>query len=201
MGTRDERVDAYISKSADFAQPILVKFRDLMHRASPDIEETIKWSSPCFQHKGLVSVMASFKKHVRISFWKGKLLSDDGILNASENADMAAFTVSDISEMPTNTKLLKLIKAAIKLNKDGVKLPSKSKPKRDKKDLKIPDDFLRALKANKKALETFSNFSYTNQKEYLDWVTSAKREATRESRLKTAIEWMSEGKPRNWKYM
>ena len=149
MGDRDERVDDYISKSQDFAQPILAQFRELMHKASSEIEETIKWGSPSFQYKGLVTVMASFKSHVRISFWKGKLLQDGGLFEISDNADMGAFKVSDVSELPAKTKLLKLIKAAIKLNEDGVKLPSKSKSRNDKRDLDIPDYFLKAVKKNK----------------------------------------------------
>jgi uncharacterized protein YdeI (YjbR/CyaY-like superfamily) len=65
----------------------------------------------------------------------------------------------------------------------------------------VPDYFSAALKKNRKALETFENFSYSHKKEYVQWVAEAKREETRAERIETSIAWLAEGKARNWKYM
>jgi uncharacterized protein YdeI (YjbR/CyaY-like superfamily) len=64
----------------------------------------------------------------------------------------------------------------------------------------VRDDLLTALRKDKQALTTFESFSYSHKKEYVEWITEAKREETRNSRLRTAIEWMANGKPRHWKY-
>ena len=96
---------------------------------------------------------------------------------------------------------MKLVKEAVALNDEGVKVPSRSRPKNKKKVLVVPDDLMNALRKNTKALASFQGFTYTNKKDYVEWVTEAKREDTRKRRLDTAVEWMAEGKTRNWKYL
>ncbi len=175
------------------------KIRALFHQAHPEIEETIKWGFPHFEHKGIVGSMAAFKKHVSFGFWKGRLMSDPhGLFEGIGKTEMSALKVSSLDELPADEIVIDYVKEAVRLNEEGVKLPVK-RP-RDRVELEIPDYFMAALKRNKKALRTFEGFSYTNRKEYVEWVTEAKREPTRERRMATAIEWMAEGKPRNWKY-
>ena len=201
--TKDKRIDAYVEKSQEFAQPILNHLRKLIHRAIPEVEETIKWGMPFFDYKGPLCNIAAFKQHVVFSFWKGELLKDANSVLQPRAADggsaMGHFgKITSLNDLPTDKIILGLIVQAKKLNDDGVKSPPK---KASAKILDIPEYFIKALKTNKNALTTFENFSYTNKKEYVEWVIEAKTEKTRNQRLATAIEWMSEGKVRNWKYL
>lgn len=200
---KDKRIDAYIAKSADFAKPILKHFRELVHKACPDVEETMKWSFPHFDYKGgVMCSMAAFKQHCAVSFWKASLLSDAKKLVEKARTEEAMGhlgRITSLKDLPKDAVLLKYIKEAMKLNEQGIKLSPKTKPG-VKKELVVPAYFTTALKKNKAALKTFEGFSNTNKKEYVEWVTDAKTEETRQSRLSTAVEWMSEGKIRHWKY-
>jgi uncharacterized protein YdeI (YjbR/CyaY-like superfamily) len=194
-------VDAYIAKSAEFSRPILTKVRSLFHKACPEIEETMKWGFPHFEHKGIVGSMAAFKRHACFGFWKGQLLSDPhNLFNGVGDTAMNAAKITDVAELPPDKILVEYIREAVALNEAGVKLPTPKKKPR-KAILEIPDDFLARLKKNKKALAAFQAFSPSHQREYVEWVTEAKQEATSQKRMTTAIEWIAEGKPRNWKYM
>ncbi|MGC2236657.1 MAG: YdeI/OmpD-associated family protein [Pyrinomonadaceae bacterium] len=200
MGKRDERVDAYIAKSADFAKPILTHLRELVHLASPEIEESWKWSFPNFDYKGIVCSMAAFKQHCSFGFWKASLMSDpEKILTNSREAMGQMGQIKNLADLPPDDVLIAYIKEAVELNEKGVKIPSKAKTT-EKKPLEIPDYFTTALEGNEKASETFENFSYSNKKDYIEWLTEAKTEETRNKRLAVAIEQMAEGKSRHWKY-
>ena len=201
MARTNPQVDSYIEESADFAQPILVKLRELFHQACPEIEEAIKWSSPFFEYKGIVGNMTTFKHHVSYGFWKAGLMSDpEGILEKAGNTQMAVLKVRSVDELPADDVLIAYIEEAVALNEKGVKVP-RAQPRSGKRVLELPDYFMAALRANQKALETFESFSHSNRKDFVEWVSEAKREDTRDKRLATAVEWMAEGKPRNWKYM
>ncbi len=201
MGKRDKRVDTYIAKSADFAKPILSHLREVVHKGCPEVEETIKWGFPNFVYKGMLCNMAAFKQHCSFGFWKAPLMKDKALMgNAkSENAMRHFGRITSLADLPSQKVLLHYIKEATQLNESGAKLPPKMKS--EKKELKIPDYFKKALSKNKKALKTFESFSYSNKKEYVEWITEAKSEETRDSRLQTAIEWIAEGKVQNWKYI
>ncbi len=201
MGKKDQRVDAYIAKSQDFAKPILEHLRELVHKGQPDIEETIKWGFPHFQYKGIVCSMAAFKQHCAVVFWKAAIMSDPILVkNAEAESSMGHLgKITSLKDLPKDKILLSYIKEAVKLNEEDVKLPSKPKPK-EKKEIVVPDYFTNALKKNKKANEVFNNFAYSHKKEYVEWITEAKTEDTRNKRIATAVEWIAEGKGRNWKY-
>lgn len=196
MPAIDRRVDKYISKSADFSKPILSHLRQLVHKACPDVMETIKWGFPVFEYKGPLCNMAAFKNHCAFGFWKAALMKDA----KSETSMGHLGRITSLKDLPSDKKLIALIKEAMKINDAGVKVTSVKKPS-VKKEIKAPDDFLSALKKNKKALATFEGFSPSHKREYLEWIVEAKREETRKSRIGQAIQWMSEGKPRNWKYI
>lgn len=199
MKNHTPEVDAYIAAAADFARPILVKIRKLFHKACPDIEETMKWSFPHFERQGIVGSMAAFKRHVSWGFWKAGLLSDPHkLLVGISNKSMSAFKVADLADLPADKIVLEYVREAVALNEQGVKLPSK--PATTKKKLVVPDYFLAALKKNKKAQAAFDAFSYSHKKEYVEWITEAKQEATRLKRIATALDWLAEGKDKNWKY-
>jgi len=201
MSTRDPRIDAYIASSADFAKPILTHLREIVHAACPDVDETMKWSFPHFTYKGMLCSMASFKEHCAFNFWKGALVV--GASNGDGNGERAMGQfgrITAISDLPSKKTLTGYIKEAMRLNEAGVKSPTRSKPKA-KKEVAVPDDLTKALRKNRKALATFEKFSPSHRREYIEWITEAKGEETRNRRLATAVEWIAEGKPRNWKYM
>lgn len=200
MGKRDGRVDEYISKSADFAKPVLIHIRELMNKTCPGVEETMKWGFPHFDYKGMLCHMASFKHHCAFGFWKAELMKDKTLMqNAKSETAMGHLgKITSLNDLPADKKLISYIKEAVKLNDDGVKLPPR---KKSKKEIAVPDYFIKALKKNKTALKTFENFSPSHKKEYIEWIAEAKTEETRSRRITTAIEWMTEGKSRNWKYM
>lgn len=198
MAARDPRVDAYIAKSADFARPILAHLREVVHAACPDAEETMKWSFPHFQYRGLLCSMAAFKEHCAFGFWKSSLvLGEEG-----EDGAMGQFgRITKLSDLPAKKVLSGYIKKAMELNEAGVKSPTRSKPKAPQPEPAVPDDLAAALKANPAARAAFDQFSPSHRREYIEWITEAKTSATRTRRIETAIQWMDEGKPRNWKYM
>jgi uncharacterized protein YdeI (YjbR/CyaY-like superfamily) len=199
MKKRNEKIDAYIANAAEFAQPILTHLRELVHKACPEIEESWKWSFPNFDYKGIVCSMAAFKQHCSFGFWKASLMSDPHkLLTQSREAMGQMGQLKSLADLPPDDVLIAYIKEAVELNEKGVKIP---KPKANgNKDLQIPDYLVSALETNEAASETFENFSYSNKKEYVEWLTEAKTEETRSKRLAAALEWMREGKARNWKY-
>jgi uncharacterized protein YdeI (YjbR/CyaY-like superfamily) len=193
--------DRYIAKAPQFARPVLAKLRALMHEACPDIEETMKWGTPHFDYKGIVAGMAAFKAHIRFGFWKGKLLSDKlGILKDLGDTTMGAVKITSLDDLPADKVLIKYIKEAVKLNETGAAAPPRPRRKIPAKDTRPPADLLAAMNKNKKALATFESFPPSHRKEYVQWILDAKQEETRKRRIATAIEWMTEGKSKNWKY-
>jgi len=202
MGNRDKRIDVYIVKAQPFAWPILEHLRALVHKACPDVEESIKWSFPHFNYKGeMMCSMASFKQHCAFGFWKAALMKDKTLLaNAKGETAMGHFgRITSLKDLPSDATIIRYLKEAMKLNDAGIKMEKKKRISMN--ELVIPGYFTKELKKSKAAQKTFEAFSPSNKKEYVLWITEAKTEATRNSRMATAIEWMAEGKPRNWKYM
>jgi uncharacterized protein YdeI (YjbR/CyaY-like superfamily) len=199
MAGKSAKVDAYIEKSPAYAQPILKKVRALFHRGCPTVEESFKWGRPSFEYKGMLGGMAAFKEHVVWGFWKGSLLKDPTNAMQNRGAGMGGGCLSDVSQLPPDKIIIDLIKQAVELNEKGMKLPPRKVVKRP--PLKTPPDLAAALKKNAKAAKTFEGFSPSHKREYIEWITEAKQEATRARRLAQAIEWVAAGKPRNWKYM
>ena len=199
MGRRDPRVDAYIEKSAAFAQPILKHLRELVHRECPEVEETLKWSMPSFVYKGILCGMAAFKHHAAFHFWKHKVVVGE---TANKEAMGQFGRIGSLKDLPSDAVLLRYIRKAAKLNQEGIKSPARmrSKPSQNR-ELTVPDYLLAVLRKNASAKSNFENFSYSHKKEYVEWLTEARREETRKMRLETALVWITEGKPRNWKYM
>ncbi len=199
MPSKDKRIDAYIAKSAEFARPILTFLREVVHEGCPEVQETIKWGMPHFEHKGIMCGMASFKEHCAFGFWKGSLVIDAKEMKSVDA--MGQFgRITSLKELPPKKILVGYVKKAAELNEAGIKNPARVKQRTEKKELVVPEYFTVAVKKNKKALATFDGFPYSKKKDYVEWVTEAKTDETRDRRLKTAIEWMAEGKARNWKY-
>lgn len=196
--TRDPRIDAYIEHAAPFARPILAHVRALVHKACPQVEETIKWGMPTFVHAGgILCGMAAFKAHCAFHFWKGSLIVD--LKHGTADEAMGQFgRVTRIADLPSKSVLKGYVKKAVQLNEAGVK---PARPKRaPRPPAAVPDDLAAALRRNQAARKTFEGFSPSQQREYVEWITEARREETRKSRLATTLEWLAEGKQRNWKY-
>jgi uncharacterized protein YdeI (YjbR/CyaY-like superfamily) len=200
MGTRDARIDEYIAKQKDFARPILTHIREVVHAACPDVEETMKWSSPHFDYKGsMMCGMAGFKEHAIFGFWKGALI--EGVSPNRNNGGEAMGNfgrLTSVKDLPNRKQLTAMIKAAMRLNDEGVVVP---KPKRaPRPEAKVPAELKAALAKNRKAAASFEAFSPSHRREYVEWIDEAKREETKAKRVAQAIEWIAEGKGRNWKY-
>jgi len=202
MPAKDPRIDLYISKSAEFAKPILIHLRELVHTACPDVQETIKWSFASFDYKGPMCSMASFKQHCAFGFWKASLMKDKSLVsNAESESAMGHYgKITSLKDLPSDKKIIAHIKEAMMLNEKGIKLPPR-KVTMAKKEIVVPAYFLKLLKKNKKAFTTFESFSPSHKREYVEWITEAKTDETKNRRMETAIEWISVGKSRNWKYI
>ncbi|HEX6915679.1 MAG TPA: YdeI/OmpD-associated family protein [Chitinophagaceae bacterium] len=203
MPQKDKRIDEYIKKAQPFAQPIMRHLRELIHEAVPEVTETIKWGMPYFDYKGLLCSFASFKQHAVFGFWKGPLISDPkGYLQERSAKGGEAMghlgRITSLSDLPPDKVLIGFIRQAKKLNDEGAKVPDAAK--KIKPVVPVPDYFTNALKRNRKAKSAFDTFSPSHQREYVEWITEAKTEATREKRLDQALEMLCEGKKRNWKY-
>ncbi|MEO8622770.1 MAG: YdeI/OmpD-associated family protein [bacterium] len=200
MGTRDPRIDAYIGKQKDFAQPILAHIRDVVHAACPDVVETVKWSSPFFDYNGSVLCsMAGFKEHAVLRFWKSSLIEGLGPDSAKAGEAAGNFgRLASVKDLPSKKVLTGYIKAAMKLNDEGVVVV---RPKSaELPDAQIPDELAAALAKSKKAKAAFEKLSPSHRREYSEWIASAKREETKANRVAQAVEWIAEGKSRHWKY-
>ena len=200
MKNTDPRIDAYIGKSAEFAQPILHHLRALIHTTCPDVKETIKWGSPSFEYAGSIMCgMAAFKKHCAFTFWRGSAMADphNVMQELGKNSGMGQFgKMETVDQLPDEKILIEYIQEAMKLNEEGVKaLPKTRTQKTTPKNIVPPDYFMAEIKANPEALDTFNNFSPSHKREYIEWITEAKTEATRNKRIAQAIVWMSEKKP------
>jgi uncharacterized protein YdeI (YjbR/CyaY-like superfamily) len=108
--------------------------------------------------------------------------------------------MTSMKDLPDEKTFGRLIARAMKLNEEKQFAIPKPRPKKKQAQLKVPGDLMNALKKNKKAKEAFENFSYSHKKEYIEWITEAKREETRQKRVETTIQWLAQGKGRNWKY-
>lgn len=198
----DPRIDAYIERAAPFARPILVHVRALVRQACPGVEETIKWGMPTFMHAGgILCGMAAFKQHASFGFWKHAMVVGEGERADEKPRDgMGSYgKLTALDDLPTKKILLAHIRKAMKLNEDGVKVPAARKAA-PRPAPETPADLLAAFKQDKAAQATFDAFPPSCKREYIEWIVEAKREDTRAKRLAQAVEWLAEGKRRNWKY-
>ena len=194
--SRDPRIDAYIAKSAPFAQPILSHVRERVHAVTPRVEETTKWSAPAFTLDGkILLIMAAFKQHAALNFWRGQELRGE----AANSDAMGQFgKLKSVDDLPPDAELDRLIREAAELARSA---PAPRKAKHEPKPAPtLHPDFAKALNAAPKAKAVLDGFPPSAQREYVEWISDAKQDATRSKRIATAIEWLSEGKRRHWKY-
>jgi len=193
---RDPRVDAYIARVQPFARPILDHVRERVHAVLPDAEETLKWSMPAYTLNGtIVLITASFKAHAALNFWRGQELRGD----AADPGAMGQFgKLTSVTDLPPDKELDALILKAAELAKAA---PAPRKTKHEPKPPpELHPEFATALAAAPKAKAVLDGFPPSAQRDYFEWISDAKQPATRAKRIATAVEWLSEGKRRHWKY-
>lgn len=199
MASRDPRIDAYIAKSADFAKPILTHLRDTVHAAVPTADETIKWGMPFFMYNGkILCSIAAFKEHCALHFWKGREILGAEAIGADGMGQFGK--IRKISDLPSKKVLSGYLKRATELHESIASTPRPKKTRAAKPPIPMPSAFRAALGKNRKAKTSFDELSPSHRREYLEWITEAKTDATRDKRIATAVEWITEGKSRNWKY-
>ncbi len=200
------QVDAYLAKAKPFAQPILNHLREIVHKACPEVEETIKWSRPFFEYRGaILGNMSAFKEHCSFGFWGEEIsavLRDAEALSGDGMGSLGRITT--VKDLPADKLMLGWIRQAKAFVDSGQytsPITARNKvAKPEKSAVQAPPEFTSALKKNKKAAAVFAAFSPSCKREYVEWIADAKRPETRDKRILTAVEWISEGKQRNWKY-
>mgnify|MGYP000850261229 CR=1 FL=1 len=201
MSIRSKEVTDYINKAAAFAQPILKHWRKRVFEASDDIEESLKYGTPHYHYKGdYMLAMAAYSKHCSFTFFKSDFMSDDRLKQNKQHKPIDRFLgkISSLEELPTDKEFDKFLKEAIRLNEQGLKVPRTKKE--SPKELDMPDYFTKRLQSNKAALSIFETKSPSFRKSYIQWITDAKTDDTRNKRLDQAMEWIAEGKDRFWKF-
>jgi uncharacterized protein YdeI (YjbR/CyaY-like superfamily) len=194
---RDTRIDAYIEQAADFARPILEHMREIVHRALPEADETIKWGMPHFTVNAKnVAGMAAFKAHCTF------VIHGEGRQGESGKGEgMGQFgRITAIADLPREAELAaKLQEARDRISSKGTALKPAA-ARRARPDIAMSEDLASALAASPAARAVFDSFAPSHRRDYLEWITEAKTPATREKRIVQAVEWISEGKRRHWKY-
>ena len=203
--TQNPKVDAYLARVQPFAQPIMEHLRELVHKACPEIEEAIKWSRPFFEYRGAILCnMSAFKEHCSFGFWGeeiGAVLREAGVVKEGGMGTLGRIT--SVADLPSDKKMLGWIRQAAAFVDSGEHtspIAARHKVVKQKASLDTPAEFATAIKRNKKAAAVFAAFSPSCKREYVEWIADAKRQETRDKRIATAVEWIAEGKQRNWKY-
>jgi uncharacterized protein YdeI (YjbR/CyaY-like superfamily) len=202
MPSRLKQVDAYIANAQPFAKPILEYIREVVHKTCPQVEEKMKWSMPHFDYKGqMMCSMAAFKQHCAFGFWKASLIDEKLVAEAKTESAMGHLgKITSVKALPTEKQLSTWIKKAMQLNDKGIIVSKSKHSQKERTELIVPEELTAALNKNKKAKSVFDKFPYSHRKEYIQWITDAKTEETKRNRIATTLEWVSEGKDRNWKY-
>lgn len=195
MPTLDPRVDAYLANATDFAQPILAELRSRVHKACPEVTETIKWGMPTFTYHGILAGLSSFKQHCGFGLWKNDLVINR--IPELKDAISGLSRITTLRDLPNQREFARILKTAMQLNVEGIKSPRGAT---SKSAIAMHPDFAHALRNNPTAKKNLDGFSPSHRREYLEWIASAKRDTTRNSRIAQAVEWLTAGKHRNWKY-
>ncbi len=192
MAKKDPRIDAYIANSAEFARPILRRLRSLVHRGCPEVVEGIKWGMPHFDYRGIFCGMAAFKAHCTFGFW-------NRAMNVGDRKDaMGQFgRIASLDDLPDDATIVGHVREAKRLADEGIRI---GPVRRARAPLPVPAALTSALKKRAGAFARFRALSPSQQRDYSEWIGEAKTDATRDRRVATAVDWIAQGKSRNWKY-
>ena len=176
---------------------ILLPIRDIMLGAG--LDETLKWSIPAYidEGKNIIGV-AAFKNFVGIWFHHGVFLKDPAkvLINAQpeKTTGMRQWRFSNVSEL--NLKRIRdYVEEAIENSRNGLTI----KPKR-KTPFVIPVELQHVLKKNKELNDAYARLSMSKQRDYAEYIESAKRDQTKQSRLGKIIPMIQQGIGLNDKY-
>ena len=200
------QIDVYIADAPEFAQPILKHLRGLVHRSSPEIEETIKWRQPFFLHRGsLLCFMAAFQQHCSFGFWSSEMaaiLKQDGRggEDGAKGSRGAFGRITSVADLPSNKEMVSYVKQALALAETATSQPKSGKVHAPKPEVATPPELASAMNEKPGAAEAFATLSPSCRREYIHWILEAKRAETKERRIQTTVQWIVEGKPLNWKY-
>jgi uncharacterized protein YdeI (YjbR/CyaY-like superfamily) len=201
MGTRTQKVDDYIGRAKPFAKPILRHLRTLVHRGCPGVGETIKWGFPHFEYSGILCSMAAFTKHCAFGFWKASVMPDPAKILTKHNKTAMGHLgkIQSLKDLPSDRVLLKYLREAARLNAERVP-NTRARRRAPTPRPTTPPMLAAALRTNARARKTYEALSNSHRREYIEWIQEAKREDTRQQRLRQAVAWMANGKARNWMY-
>lgn len=181
----------YIEQMPDFAQKICKKLRSIILKADPAIREDWKWG-PNYNCNGMVCGYGGFTQHVKFTFFNGSEMKDPKhIFNHCVNNEFSrSIKYTDVLQIDEKT-LTSYIRESIEINKNGFKRIVKNKT------VELPEFLEKRIRKNKAAFTFFDNLSYGYKKDYVEWVTTAKREETRDERIEKLIKKCEMGKKMN----
>ena len=172
-------VEEYLENNTHFGKALLL-LRNIIN--STELNESIKWSAPVYDLNGKNVVgLAAFKNHFGIWFFNGVFLKDEH--NLLVNAQEKTKALRQMRFMNINEIDKHLVLAYVKEAIENQKLGKEIKPERKKKDVDIPAELQEELNNNSTFHEAFKALTPGKQREYCDHIASAKREATKQSRL------------------
>jgi len=191
---RTKNPSEWLEICPDFSKPMAEQLTEWVLTWEPDLRESIKWNMLCFSGRKLICGISACQKHLGLAFFRGTELPDPAKLfneGGENNTNIRSIRLTSLEEMNRNA-LRALLRAAVELDADPA-VPAVPKVKR--KPWPMPDYFKKALaeKQNRAAADAFRKFAPTYQREYIVWLTMAKRPETRASRLKETLAALAAG--------
>lgn len=189
-----QEIDAYIDEMQPFAKAICKKLRSIILKADDSIQEDWKWG-PHYSSNGMVCGYGGFQKHVKFTFFNGAGMKDPKKLfnHCVDNEFSRSIKYTDIKEIDEKT-IAEYVKDSVAVNEKGFKRETKNKT------IEVPADLQQALDKNKTAAAFFKDLSYVYKKDFVEWVTSAKREETRKDRISKVVEKCKDKRRMNDQY-
>lgn len=185
-------VDEFIERAQPFAKPILTHVRERVHTLVPDVREDIRWRMPAFMRgNSILLIVGAFKAHVAINFWRG----DSVVPHETSGALGQLGRLTTLDDLPAEFDAL-ILAAADTANAP----PTRRKREASSPPAQIHPHLSAALDGAPAARACFDAFTPAQQRDYVEWIADAKQEQTRARRIAQAIEWIGEGKRRNWQY-
>lgn len=193
---RARTVEDYLQASGKW-QAEMTRLCEILR--TTDLKEEIKWGAPCYTYKGKNVVGAvAFKAYVGLWFHQGAMLQDEKnlLINAQQGKTRALRQWRMQSASDIKPRIIKsYVRESIALLDAGKSL----RPIR-KTGTAIPALLSGALQKDRVAAKKFAAMTPGKRREYADYIDSAKRENTRENRLKKIIPLIRQGHGLNDKY-
>jgi len=195
--TDSEIIDQYIQKHEHWREELTL-LRNIINTS--ELKEEVKWGAPAYTlNKKIVLGLGAFKNHMGIWFHQGVFLKDvqQKLVNAQEGKTKALrqWRIEKGYDIDKNM-VLAYVQEAIENSLAGKEV----KHDRKKKTLNLPPLLKTALVSDSKLAESFYTLSPGKQRDYAEHIDSAKREATKQSRLEKIIPMILEGKGLHDKY-